>query len=393
MAAAQAFQKIFPDKKIGAVIAVSPKTGEILAAMSQPSFDPTAFARGVSPQIWSELLNNEYRPLRDKTIQDHYMPGSTFKVVTLIAGLEEKEIDESFTVHCTGSIRVGNRPFHCHKKGGHGVVDPVQALAQSCDTFFYRVGQKLGIDRIAKYATMLGLGKRTGVNLAHEETGLIPTEEWKRQRFGQVWTPGETPSCAIGQSYVLTTPIQLANLYAAIATGGFLWRPFLVKYIESPDGRILKEFQPESLAQAKISTKTLDIVRKGLWHVLNDPRGTAYYHRIPGFDVSGKTGTSQVVGVTADKVYAKCKDQPFNLRDNGLFVAYAPPDDPSIAVAVVAEHGCHGSTSAAPIAMAVIKTYLQKYMPQRYGDEAIRERLKKNAPARRTALEPRENAE
>lgn len=376
IAAQKALEKLYGKKQIGAVIALHPKTGEILAALSQPSFDPTLFSRGVSSKLWNELLNNEYHPLRDKTLQDHYSPGSTFKTITAIAGLEEKIVDENTTVACTGHIQLGNRRYHCWKKGGHGVVNVHKAIRESCDTYFYRLGQKLGIDTIAKYAVMLGLGKRTGVNLAHEETGLIPTEEWKKRRFGQEWIAGETLSCAIGQSYILTTPLQLANAYAAIGNGGNIWKPYIVKYIENPDGRILKEFQPEMIGHATISKSTLDIVRKGLTAVVHEPGGTTFGHKIPGVDVAGKTGTTQVIRLSADKIKTKCESMPFNVRDNGLFAAFAPPEDPIIAVAVVAEHACHGASGAAPVALAVIKEYLQKYMPERYSEEAIRVKLK-----------------
>ncbi|MBI3544797.1 MAG: penicillin-binding protein 2 [Deltaproteobacteria bacterium] len=376
MAAQRSLEKLYGKKQIGAVIALNPKTGEILAALSQPSFDPTLFSRGVSPKLWGELLNNEYHPLRDKTLQDHYSPGSTFKTITAIAALEEKVIDENTTINCTGSFRLGNRVYHCWNKHGHGVVNIHKAIRESCDVFFYRMGQRLGIDTIAKYANMLGLGRKTGVNLAHEEMGLIPTEEWKKKRFGQEWIAGETLSCAIGQSYILTTPLQLANAYAAIGNGGLLWRPYIVKYIEDNDGRILKEFQPDLIGQAKISKQTIDIVRSGLTAVVNEPGGTTFSRRIPGIDVAGKTGSTQVIRLSADKIHTKCESMPFNVRDNGLFAAFAPPDDPVIAVAVIAEHSCHGGSGAAPVALEVIQTYLQKYMPEKYSDEAIKTRLK-----------------
>lgn len=396
LSAQRALEKLYGAKQIGAVIALNPKTGEILAALSQPSFDPTLFSRGVSAKLWNELLNNEYHPLRDKTLQDHYSPGSTFKTITAIAGLEEKVIDENTTVSCTGSFRLGNRVYHCWNKHGHGVVNIHKALRESCDVYFYRLGQKLGIDTIAKYANMLGLGKKTGVNLAHEEAGLIPTEEWKKKRFGQEWIAGETLSCAIGQSYILATPLQLANAYAAIGNGGFLYRPYIVKYIEDNDGRILKEFQPDLISKANISKQTLDIIHSGLTAVVNEPGGTTFSHRIPGIDAAGKTGSTQVIRLSADKIHTKCESMPFNVRDNGLFAAFAPPEDPQIAVAVIAEHSCHGGSGAAPIAMEVIKTYLQKYMPERYSDEAIKTKGKNGKPAQAKAkvkVEPDEDEE
>ncbi|MGE4232711.1 MAG: penicillin-binding protein 2 [Bacteriovoracia bacterium] len=377
LVAREAFEKLYKDKKIGAVIALNVKTGEILASMSQPSFNPTAFSRGVSTQLWNSLLQNKYHPLRDKTIQDHYSPGSTFKVVTAIAGLEEKAIDEHTTFNCAGSIRLGNRSYRCWSRSGHGNINVVNALTHSCDVFFYRLGQKLGIDTIAKYATMMGLGKQTGVNLAHEETGLIPTEAWKLKRYKQEWIAGETLSCAIGQSYILTTPIQLASIYGLIANGGALFRPYIVKQIESPDGSVLKQFQPDKIRDVGIRPETLALIRKGLWGVTNTPGGTAYRQMIPGIEVGAKTGTTQVVRMSDTKVNQKCESMPFDIRDNGTFVAYAPADDPEIAVAVVAEHSCHGASGAGPIAMAVIKAYLQKYHPEKYSDEILAQKAAK----------------
>ena len=229
LAAVQAF-----GDKIGSLVAIDPRTGEILAMVSRPSFDPTEFSRGIPTALWNKLLANEHRPLRDKTIQDHYPPGSVFKVVTAIAGLEEGIIDEKTTFNCGGVIKVGNRQYHCHAKHGHGNINVVTALTRSCDIFFYRVAQKLkSVDDIAKWAVHLGLGRKTGINLAREVPGLIPTEAWKQKRFNQEWQAGESLSVAIGQSFVLTTGLQLANLYASIANGGTLFRPFLVKEIES----------------------------------------------------------------------------------------------------------------------------------------------------------------
>jgi penicillin-binding protein 2 len=339
------------------------------------------FSRGISNEIWNKLIADDNHPLRDKTIQDHYSPGSTFKPITAIAALEEKVIDENTTFSCSGSLRLGNRVYHCHKKHGHGTMNVVQALEQSCDVFFYRVAQKLGVDTIAKYSTMLGLGKKTGINLAHEEPGLIPTEAWKQKRFGVEWIAGETLSCAIGQSFVLTTVLQLANAYAAIGNGGDIWKPYVVKYIESPDGRILKEFKPELNSKATISRSTLEIVKKGLYQVINSPRGTAYAHRLVGMDAAGKTGTSQVFKLSPDKVFTECTKMDYKFRHHGLFVAFAPVDDPIISVAVIGEHACHGSSGASPIAFAIIKQYLEKYFPDRFGEEAIKARIKKGGIA------------
>ncbi|MFZ9596335.1 MAG: penicillin-binding protein 2 [Bdellovibrionia bacterium] len=366
--------KSFGDK-IGSVVALDPRNGEILAMLSRPSFDPTTFSRGIPTKLWSKLLNNENHPLRDKTIQDHYSPGSVFKVVTAIAGLEEGVIDENTKFHCPGVIKIGNRLYHCHSK--HGEINVVRAITQSCDVFFYRVAQKLkSVDDIAKWAKILGLGKKTGINLAGEVPGLIPTEAWKKKRFNQEWNAGETATVAIGQSFVLTTTLQLANLYAALGNGGTLYRPFIVKKIESSEGAVLKEFQPEILSQVRLSPKTVELVKQGLWGVVNSPIGTAFSQRLPGMDFVGKTGTVQVIRLAADKIYTRCESMKFYDRHNAVFVGFAPVKNPTIAVAIVGEHACHGATGAAPIARAVIKKYLEKTFPDVYGEKALATRLK-----------------
>jgi penicillin-binding protein 2 len=372
----QAATKAFGDK-IGSLVAIDPRNGEILAMISRPSFDPTEFSRGIPTALWAKLLANENRPLRDKTIQDHYPPGSVFKVVTAIAGLEEGVIDENTKFHCTGSMRVGNRVYHCHQKRGHGEVNVVNAISQSCDVFFYRVAQKLkSVDDIAKWAIHLGLGKKTDISLAREVPGLIPTEAWKQKRFNQPWNAGETLSVAIGQSFVLTTAVQLANLYASIANGGTLFRPHIVKEIESYGGQVLKEFKPEILDKTGLKPATYELVKQGLWGALNMPGGTAYLSRLPGMDFVGKTGTVQVIRLSADKIYQKCEAMKFRERHNAMFAGFAPAKNPVIAVAVIGEHACHGSSGAAPVAKEVIKTYLEKYYPDIYGPKVLAARLK-----------------
>lgn len=372
MAAVKAFED-----KIGSIVAVDPRSGAILAMLSRPSFDPTEFSRGIPASIWAKLLANENRPLRDKTIQDHYPPGSTFKVVTAITGLEEGIIDENTKFNCAGAIRVGNRKFHCHKKGGHGDVNVVSAISQSCDVFFYRVAQKLkSIDDIAKWALHLGLGRKTGINLAREVPGLVPTEAWKLKRFGEPWNGGETLSVAIGQSFLLTTALQLSNLYASIANGGTLYRPYLVKEVESYEGQVLKDFKAESLDETRLSPKTYELVKQGLWGVINSPHGTAFRQRLPGMDFVGKTGTVQVIRIAADKIYQKCQNMRFRDRHHGIFAGFAPAKDPVIAIAVIVEHGCSGSGAAAPIAREVVKTYLEKYYPDLYSEKVLAARLK-----------------
>lgn len=360
----------------GGAVAIDPRNGEILAMVSRPAFDPTEFSRTISAELWKDLVTNERHPLSDKTIQDHYSPGSTFKILTAIAALEEGVIDEKTVVSCGGSIQVGNRAYHCWNKHGHGNVNVVSAITESCDVFFYRVAQKLkSVDDIAKWATRFGFGKKSGIELSHEVPGLVPTEAWKKKRFGQEWTGGETLSVAIGQSFLLTTPIQLTNFYATLANGGILYRPHYMKAIQTPEGKTIREFQPEIMGRTEIHPKTVELVKKGLWGVLNTQHGTAYSQRLPGMGFVGKTGTVQVIGLSADKVFQKCENMKYRFRHHGLFVGFAPIEDPVIAVGVIAEHACHGASGAGPVVRAVIKTYLEKYYPEKYGPEALKTRL------------------
>ena len=362
-------------EKNGGLIALDPRNGEVLAMVSRPSFDPADFSRGIEQDLWAKLIADDNHPLRDKTIQDHYSPGSTFKTITAIAALEEGVIDQDTTFNCGGSISLGSRKVHCWKKEGHGSVNVVSALTHSCDVFFYRVAQKLkSVDDIAKYAMHLGLGRKTGIELGREVPGLIPTEAWKQKRFNVPWSPGETLYVAIGQSFVLTTTIQLANAYAALVNGGTLFKPHVVRSIQSEEGKTLKEFTTQVLDKTKLKPETLKLVTDGLWGVVNMPGGTAYSQHIPGMEFAGKTGTVQVVTQKADKIYQKCENLRYAQRHHGVFVGYAPIQNPSIVVAVVAEHACSGSHGAAPIAREVVKTYLQKYYPDLYSDRAIQDR-------------------
>ena len=362
----------------GGLIAIDPRNGEVLAMVSRPSFDPADLSRGVDADIWAKLISDENHPLRDKTIQDHFSPGSTFKTITAIAALEEGVITKDTTFNCTGSINVGNRAFHCWQKHGHGNVNVVSALTHSCDVFFYRVAQKLKrVDDIAKYAKHLGLGKRTGIEVGREVPGLIPTEAWKQQRFNVPWSPGETLSVAIGQGYDLTTTIQLANAYASLVNGGTLYKPMIVKSIQNEDSKSIKENIPQILDRTNLKKETVELVTEGLWGVVNAPGGTANWLHTPGLEFAGKTGTVQLFSQKADKLYLKCTNMPFKQRHHGVFVGYAPIKNPSIVVAVFAEHACSGSHGAAPVAKEVIETYLKKYYPDVYNDKAIAEAKKK----------------
>lgn len=362
--------------KVGGVVAVDVNTGEVLAMVSTPSFDPSQFSRGLSPEYWRSLITNENHPLRDRNIQEHFSPGSTFKPFTAIAAFEEGEIDEKTEIFCTGSWKVGRKVYHCWKRGGHGPTNLVKAMRESCNVYFQRAVYRMDIDLLAKHSRNFGLGSRTGIALPREVSGLIPTQDWKKKRYGQDWQPGETLSCAIGQSYVLTSTIQLAMAYAAIANDGKIWRPYVVKEISDDQGNIIKSFSPELLSEIKFKNpKSLKFVKEGLFQVVNAFRGTAYYRRGQGIMMAGKTGTSQVKSATPDKIYQKCENMDYRDRHHGVYVGYAPYDNPKIAAAVLIEHGCHGSSAATPVAEKVITEYMKKYWPDLYENNLEKDKV------------------
>ena len=369
LAAAEAFGS----DKTGALIAIDPNNGEVLSMLSWPSFDSTEFSVGITPEYWRKLMFDENKPLRDKTIYDHYSPGSTFKIISALAGLEEGLINGQTAISAGGSFKFGGRVYHDWKKEGHGLTDVVKSLYRSVDVFFYRLATRMEIDVLARYAKNLGLGERTGIRLPGEVPGLVPSTDWKKRTYGKEWFPGETLSVIIGQGALTATPLQLANMIAAIANGGTLYRPRIVKFVENQDGSILEKTEPEILRQARFSEESLRLVRQGIEDVVGHPNGTAHASAIPGVRVAGKTGTSQVIRFSADSVYKDCNKLERRFRHHGLFVAYAPVEDPKIAVAVVAEHSCSGSGGAAPIAMKVIKKYLSKINPEKYSEEALKQ--------------------
>lgn len=339
----------------GAAVAIDPNSGKVLAMVSNPSFDPNLFVTGMSREQWNALISNPFRPLENKAIQAEYPPASTYKIVTAIAGLEEGVIDETTHYDCPGFYRYGNRIYRCWRRGGHGEVNVVSALEQSCDVFFYQVGEAIGVDVLAKYATALGLGQATKINLDRESKGLVPTMDWKYKRFGAPWQGGETLSVAIGQGYNLVTPLQLAVLIATVGNGGTRYKPFLVDAIQSADGEVVFQGRPKIMGRTVIHPKVQALVHKGLWNVVNAAKGTAHASRIPEIDFSGKTGTAQVVSLPRP---GEEGDKAALPKDHAWFVAFAPSINPQIAVSVIVEHGEHGSSAAAPVAREIIRTYL-----------------------------------
>jgi len=346
----------------GALVLMKVKTGEILAAVSKPSFDPNLFAGGISRRNWRGLLFDEMHPLQNRVVQGQYPPGSIHKIVVALAGLEEGIVDEKTTFYCPGYYNLGRGKYRCWKRGGHGKVDIHKALKESCDVYFYNLGNKLGVDTIARYANQFGLGRLTGIPLFGEKPGLAPTEKWKLKSKGENWYPGETISASIGQGFNLVTPIQQAVLLAGVANNGTIVKPFLVKKIESLKGQLIQEFSPEIKIKGNISEKSLEIVRDGLRAVVNEDGGTGRRSRLPDIIVSGKTGTAQVVRMKSGDVPEE-EDTPFLFRDHAWFAAFAPYDDPEIAISVLVEHGGHGGSAAAPIARKVLKKYFELYPP------------------------------
>jgi penicillin-binding protein 2 len=340
----------------GAVAAMDPQTGQILALASSPSFDQNIFVDGMSHDQWDALVSNPLRPLENKVIHGEYPPASTFKVITAIAALEESVIDKKTTFYCPGYYKFGNRVYRCWKPAGHDNVNIIKALAESCDVYFYQVGQKLGIDRLSMYAIASGLGSPTGIDLDHEAAGLIPTAEWKKRRTGVAWQGGETLSVAIGQGFDLATPLQMLVLASAVANGGNIYKPLILKSVYSPEGSVILERKKQLAGKLPVSKKTLEIIKEGLKEVVNNPKGTAWLARVEGLDISGKTGTAQVVGRSKERGLSE-EELAHQLKSHAWFIAYAPSADPKIAVSVIVEHGGHGSSAAAPIAMEVIKTY------------------------------------
>ena len=351
--------------KVGSAVAIDVKTGEVMAMVSHPSFDPGQFSRGISSAYWSDLSNDERNPMRDRTVQEHYSPGSTFKAITAIAALEEGIVDANTEVHCPGYFRLGRRRFHCWKRYGHGKVNLIKSLRESCDVYYYKIGTQLDIDVLAKYAKALGFGNKSGVSLPRETPGLIPTKEWKKKLRGTEWQKGETLSCVIGQSFVLSTPLQLAMAYAAIANGGQVFRPRLVKEVFSNSGKVVRSPEPEMISEITLKPETLALVREGLKQVVNNPKGTSWWNRGKGIAMAGKTGTSQVISMSAEKLFMKCQEKEYRFRHHGVFAAYAPYDDPRIAVSVIVEHGCSGSGAAAPVAKDIVTAFMQKYEPEK----------------------------
>ena len=339
----------------GAAIVLDPRNGEVLAYTSVPAYDPNAFAAGIDRQLWGQLTTDPNRSLQNRGIQGRYAPGSTFKMAVALAALEEGVVTPDFKVNCAGGAMFYGRRFACWNKHGHGAMDLRHALENSCDVYFYTIGNMVGVDRINKWATLLGLGVKSGIDLPNEVQGLVPSSEWKRLKMHEKWYAGETISVSIGQGQVSVTPVSLAVYMATLANGGTRVTPHLLRAVD--DGTGWKPVPaPPPQSRVAIDPQLLQAVRDGMWLVVNGS-GTGARARIAGHDVVGKTGTAQVISNEAKAALAGKSTR--DLRDHGLFVFFAPRDHPTIAGVVVAEHGEHGS-NAAEVARHILQTYFAK---------------------------------
>jgi penicillin-binding protein 2 len=328
------------EDSVGAVVALDPKTGGVRTMVSSPSYDPNIFTRRLDREQWESIVKAPHDPMQNRTLQNTYSPGSVFKIVVAAAGLTEREITPQESIYCGGATRIYNHRFRCWKRQGHGNVRLREAIRDSCDVYFYHLGQRLGIERIARYARLFGFGEKTGLEIGGEKAGLVPGEAWSLEARGTPWYPGETISVSIGQGPLLVTPVQIASMMAIVANGGVKVKPRLV------EGDAVSE-------RTSLDPEALAIIRDALSAVVNDG-GTGAAARMKTFEVAGKTATVQVV---EQVTWIDSEDLPYERRDHAWFASFAPVDDPQLVVVVFVEHGGHGSSAAAPLAKLMYETY------------------------------------
>lgn len=353
-------------EQAGAVIVMDVKTGAIFALVSTPSFDSNVFTMPIPTKVWKSLIENEKKPLQNKAINGLYSPGSIFKLVVALAGLESGHITADRKVFCSGRVQIGNQYFHCWKRAGHGHLTLEEALMHSCDVYFYQLAQEIGPDKIAEVARRLGFGQLTGTNLTGEKEGIVPTKEWKKERYDEGWRLGDTLNYSIGQGYLTVTPIQMVQAIAEIANNGYQIQPYLIQDLNPAQEKILTKklhFNPEHLK----------LVRSGMNMVVNKVGGTGYKARIDvnGQKMAGKTASTQVRRITMKERQSGVVSQsqlPWKYRDHGMFGAFAPIDNPRFAIIVVVEHGGGGSSAAAPVAARIMREALRLYPT----DEALK---------------------
>jgi penicillin-binding protein 2 len=345
---------------MGALVALDPRNGDVLALVSAPSYDANEFSGGIDRETWRTFSQDPWRPLQNRAIAGVYPPGSTYKTFVAVAGLVEGVIDSDTVIACPGHFELGQQTYRCWKRTGHGPVNLARALAESCDVYFYELGKKLGVETLARYARIFGFGRKTGIGIQSEASGLVPTPEWKMRVRKKRWIEGETISLSIGQGANLTTPLQLAVAYAAIANGGRVVEPRIVLRRETWDGVVVENYSPVTRSETLIAQPVLDMLKSALLRVVTDPNGTGGRARIPGISVAGKSGTTQVVSLGLTEGLEPL-EIPVRYRDHALFAAFAPAESPEIVVVAIAEHaGGAGGSVAAPMVQKVMAKYFEK---------------------------------
>jgi penicillin-binding protein 2 len=348
------------ENRVGSAVAMDPRTGQVLAMVSAPSYDPNLFSRRMTSAQWARLIENPFHPLQNRAIQNVYSPGSVFKIFLAEAGLASGAVTPETRVFCPGYATFYGRTFHCHKKEGHGWVDLHSAIKESCDVYFYTLGKKMGIEKIAEAARSFGFGQPTGIDLPNEKSGLVPSEEWSVKVRKAHWYPSETISVSIGQGPLLMSAVQLARAVSGLIEGGMFPRPHLFLSAEDPQTGRRYEYVESAEPRMTIRPEIVSAVKSGMAAVVNEPGGTAYLSRLQNVEMCGKTGSVQVVGQRDTK---KESSLPFEKRDHAWFVAFAPREDPKIVVVVFVEHGEHGSSSAAPLARDLVAAFLAAPSP------------------------------
>lgn len=342
--------------RAGAAVAMDPRTGRILAMVSTPSFDSNALSTKISAKDWKAIIENPLNVLMNRVLQAQYPPASTFKPIHAAAALQDKVITPATLIYSGPSFRYAGHDYRDWQVKGHGTINVHRAIVESSDTFFYQVGLKIGVDRLAEYVKTFGFGKKTGIGLLNEKAGIVPNSVWKKKTYGVKWYEGETISVSVGQGYMLTTPLQLVNAYAAIANGGTLYEPFVVDEITSPTGKVLKKYEPKEIGKAAISEQVLAYIRDALKGVVNEEKGTASSLKSANLKIAGKTGTAQVAKLI--KRTKNISSIAYKYRDHAWFAGFAPYDDPKIVLVVLVEHGGFGASAAVPVAREIFKAYL-----------------------------------
>ncbi len=339
------------NKKAGSITVVDVNTGEVLAMASNPSFDPVLFVNGIQQSDWNELTSNTLHPMLNRSTRGTYAPGSTFKIVTALGALKENVIDEETTVFCPGHYKVGKKKFKCWKHSGHGWMNLSSAMAQSCDVYFYNVSEKLGIDRISKYAKIFGFGSGTGIELS-EKDGLVPSRSWKYKQFKEPWYKGETVVTSIGQGYLNVTPLQITMMTAAVANGGSVLKPILIKSISDLDGKTTMLSSSEVMSVLPFNEIQIKMIQDSLISAVNEKSGTGKKSKVKHGTVAGKTGTAQVIS-------SKTKSKKEKYKDHAWFTAYYPAENPEIALTILVENGGSGGGVAAPLAKEIFDLYFE----------------------------------